>query len=100
MNNIIAFVPRGLRPLPDEEVKSLYHGTHVAIENMSSFYGTVSPLMLQPNVVLFHDFCLPFVLSQKEANILSHVLLSTGPKHAPADGLVRTAGNDFILKCR
>ena len=34
---------RGLNPVPDKEVIALYEGSHVPLENMSDFYGKVSP---------------------------------------------------------
>lgn len=30
-----------MQPVPDDEVKSLYEGTHVALESMNTFYGLV-----------------------------------------------------------
>ena len=36
---------RGLQRLPDEEVMNIYNGTHVAIDNMSGFYGKVRYLV-------------------------------------------------------
>jgi HAD superfamily 5'-nucleotidase-like hydrolase len=36
-------VYRGLQPVPDDEVKSLYEGTHVPVDYMNTFYG-VGPM--------------------------------------------------------
>ncbi|XP_012943195.1 5'-nucleotidase domain-containing protein 3 [Aplysia californica] len=33
-------VYRGLSPVADEEVKALYEGTHIPVENMNTFYGS------------------------------------------------------------
>ena len=35
-------VYRGTTPVGDEEVLSIYEGTHVGIEDMNTFYGSVS----------------------------------------------------------
>lgn len=35
---------RGLTQVPDREVIALYDGTHVSLEDMNTFYGTVSIL--------------------------------------------------------
>ncbi len=37
---------RGLQRLPDEEVINMYNGTHVAIDNMSGFYGKVKIVII------------------------------------------------------
>ncbi|CAL1547611.1 unnamed protein product [Lymnaea stagnalis] len=36
-------VYRGMHPVPDEEVKTLFEGTHISVENMNTFYG-VGPM--------------------------------------------------------
>jgi len=36
------YVVRGTTQLSDTEVLDLYQGTHVPIEDMNTFYGTVS----------------------------------------------------------
>ena len=43
-------VYRGLKPVPDSEVKGYYNGSHVSIDDMSGFYGRVS-------------LCLDFIIS-------------------------------------
>lgn len=42
--DLTVFIPRGLHPVPDEEVIAMYDGCHVPLENMSDFYGKVSVL--------------------------------------------------------
>ena len=37
---------RGKQPVSEEEVKSLYGGTHISLDYMNSFYGAVSAALL------------------------------------------------------
>ncbi|XP_059171170.1 5'-nucleotidase domain-containing protein 3-like isoform X1 [Physella acuta] len=75
-------VYRGMKPVPDEEVKTLFEGTHISVENMNTFYGA-GPMHQMVDLFALPEITLVSLVTEYISNCLSQYFIANNITYDP-----------------